>query len=143
VQEAKETPIVKVLDAASLPERKSFPSRAADGAAGRVSGGRRGGMSVVARSNWSARIRQDPGKVFAARSAADGASADALGGAQWFARQAATHKVWLRLVRRGETRSLRISPQISRKLWKNKEVSWQLALWLTGRSCLRTFQELS
>ena len=62
VQEAKDTPSVKVLDSPSVPERKSFPPRlliillcallAAVGA----------GMAVIAEARWQATDPQDPDK---------------------------------------------------------------------------------
>jgi capsule polysaccharide export protein KpsE/RkpR len=65
VQEAKETPSVKVLDAARVPEKKSFPPRTFITLLG---GFVFAGAAVVAlsvRRQWNATDAQDPGKLFA------------------------------------------------------------------------------
>ena len=47
VQEAKETPSVKVLDAANIPEKKSYPPRLViDAAGGRAGPGVRRGLAM-------------------------------------------------------------------------------------------------
>jgi len=102
VQEAKEIPSVKVLDAASLPERKSFPPRMLIALLGAslVSGA--AGMSIVARASWEETDSKDPGKAFAQE-----VLQTVEAGMPWAEPngsrvQAATHRVWLRLVRREE-----------------------------------------
>ncbi len=102
VQEAKEIPSVKVLDAASLPERKSFPPRTLIALLGAFAVAGAAGMSIMARASWEEADSKDPGKVFA-REVLQTVEA----GMPWAEPngsrvQAATHKVWLRLVRRGE-----------------------------------------
>jgi uncharacterized protein involved in exopolysaccharide biosynthesis len=65
VQEAKETPSVKVLDEASVPERKSFPPRLLIiGLVALLSLG--GGIfGVFLRSQWNETDAHDPGRLFA------------------------------------------------------------------------------
>jgi len=102
VQEAKETPSVKVLDAASLPERKSFPPRTLMALLGAFLVAGAAGMSVVARSKWERTDSQDPGKVFAQEVLQTVQARMPWAEPNGSRVQAATHKVWLRLVRRGE-----------------------------------------
>lgn len=92
VQEVRETPSVKVLDAAAVPERKSFPPRtqivylcaclALFGAA----------FSVVTHTHWKQMPSNDPGKVFTQEVFQ---SMNAL--MPW----TTPHRVWIRLVQRG------------------------------------------
>jgi len=84
VQEAKEIPSVKVLDAASLPERKSFPPRTLIALLGAFVVSGAAAMSIVARELGGDGFER-PRKSFRARSSADGGSGHALGGAQRFA----------------------------------------------------------
>ena len=103
VQEAKETPSVKVLDAASVPERKSFPPRTLIAllVAFLVSGA--AVTSLVARSAWDQTDSNDPGKVFAQEVLQMVHARMPWAEPNGSLVQAATHKVWLRLVRRGGT----------------------------------------
>jgi uncharacterized protein involved in exopolysaccharide biosynthesis len=101
VQEAKETPSVKMLDEASLPEAASFPPRslivlllASTGLVG-------AGVWVIARDRWECVDAADPKKRFSQDVLAGVNSAMPWAhpnGSRW---QAATHQVWLRLARRG------------------------------------------
>lgn len=102
VQEAKETPSVKVLDAASLPERKSFPPRTLIMLLGAFVVTAFAGMSVVARSNWEQTNAQDPGKVLAQEVLQTMQKRMPWAEPNGSRVQAATHRVWVRLVRRGE-----------------------------------------
>jgi len=102
VQEAKEIPSVKVLDAASLPERKSFPPRTLIALLGAFVVSGAAAMSIVARASWEEADSKDPGKVFAQE-----VLQTVEAGMPWAEPngsrvQAATHRVWLRLVRRRE-----------------------------------------
>jgi hypothetical protein len=107
VQEVRETPSVKVLDAAAVPERKSFPPRtlivylcvslALFGSA----------FSVVTHTHWKQMPSNDPGKVFTQEVFQ---SMNAL--MPWTTPngsrlQATTHRVWIRLVRRGASAEAR------------------------------------
>jgi capsule polysaccharide export protein KpsE/RkpR len=65
VQEAKETPSVKVLDAASLPERKSFPPRTLIALLVTLVVSSGAVMFVVAHSAWEQTAANDPGKLLA------------------------------------------------------------------------------
>jgi len=102
VQEAKETPSVKVLDAASLPERKSFPPRTLIALLGTFLVTGAAAMLVVVRLSWDQTDAKDPGKAFAQE-----VLQTVQGRMPWAEPngsrvQAAAHKVWVRLVRRGE-----------------------------------------
>jgi uncharacterized protein involved in exopolysaccharide biosynthesis len=101
VQEAKETPSVKVLDSASLPERKLFPPRTLIALLGAFMFAGVAGMSVVARSSWERTDANDPGKVFAQEVLQTVQARMPWAEPNGSRAQAATHKVWIRLVRRG------------------------------------------
>lgn len=100
VQEAKETPSVKVLDAASLPEKKSFPPRTLivlmSGFL--VFGG--AAMFIVARATWEQTDTNDAGKVLAQEVLQTVQARMPWAEPNGSRVQAATHKVWVRLVRR-------------------------------------------
>ena len=104
VEEAKETPTVKLLDDASLPERRSFPPRLLItllcGAAASL-----GAMSwVVVHERWETTDENDPRKQFAQEVLDSMNSAMPWAppnGSRW---QAATNRVWVRCTAR--TRSL-------------------------------------
>jgi capsule polysaccharide export protein KpsE/RkpR len=65
VQEAKETPSVKVLDAARVPERKSFPPRMLIACATSVAFLALAALWIVGRSRWNETDATDPTKLFA------------------------------------------------------------------------------
>jgi uncharacterized protein involved in exopolysaccharide biosynthesis len=65
VQEAKETPSVKILDAPLVPEKKSFPPRTLIALLGAFLGLGAATMFVFVRSHWDEVDLNDPGKVFA------------------------------------------------------------------------------
>jgi uncharacterized protein involved in exopolysaccharide biosynthesis len=100
VQEAKETPSVKVLDPARVPENKSFPPRLMIiflctflVLAGAI-------VWVVGQGLWAEVDPQDPGKIFM-----DEVFQTVNARMPWATPngspvQAATHRVWIRLVRR-------------------------------------------
>ncbi len=64
VQEAKETPTVKVLDPANLPERRSFPPRMSITLMCAVFGFAAGVFWLIVRSRWEQTAAIDPRKVF-------------------------------------------------------------------------------
>jgi uncharacterized protein involved in exopolysaccharide biosynthesis len=100
VQEAKETPSVKVLDVARVPERKSFPPRGdialltAFLALGLAS------VVVFARSSWNEADSDDPGKILAKEVFYSVNSRMPWSEPNGSRLQGAAHKVWVRLVRR-------------------------------------------
>jgi uncharacterized protein involved in exopolysaccharide biosynthesis len=100
VQEAKETPSVKVLDVARIPEKKSYPPRLLImifcGFLALT-----GGMVLnLGRVRWSEVDAQDPRKVFA-QEVIQTVDASAPWAAPNGSRlQAMSHRVWLKLVRR-------------------------------------------
>jgi len=100
VQEAKETPTVKVLDHANLPEKKSFPPRLAIIFLGVCLSAVGGAVWVVKRARWERTDPRDPGKVLALEvfrtvnakmpwSTPNGSRLHAL-----------THRAWVRLARK-------------------------------------------
>jgi len=100
VQEAKETPSVKVLDAANVPERKSFPPRLLIIFLCTCFGSAAGAFWILARAQWDRIDGSDPRKMFA-RDVFQTFNASmpwsAPNGSRW---QAATHRAWTRVVRR-------------------------------------------
>jgi capsule polysaccharide export protein KpsE/RkpR len=100
VQEAKETPSVKVLDSPNFPERKSFPPRVLIIFLCACFALTAGGLWVIARSQWQQVDAQNPRKIFVqdvfhvCNQAMPWASPN---GSRW---QAATHRVWVKVVPR-------------------------------------------
>lgn len=105
VQEAKETPTVKVLDHANLPEKKSFPPRVVVIFLTLCLSVISGGLWVIGRARWERTDVNDPGKVLATEvfqkvnaklpwSTPNGSRFHAM-----------THKAWTRFARKrsGET----------------------------------------
>ena len=103
VEEAKELPSVKVLDAAIVPERKSFPPRLLLAAmcgflalAGAI-------LSIFARLRWERVDSADPGKVLAREIFASFNSKMPWATPNGSRSQAMTHSVWTRIVRRHDS----------------------------------------
>lgn len=65
VEEARETPSVKVLDAADLPERKSFPPRTALVLLGTATVFLLASFWILAKAGWQKIDSNDPGKMLA------------------------------------------------------------------------------
>ncbi len=65
VEEARETPSVKVLDPALKPERKSYPPRTFVALAGTVLLVSLGGVWILGRARWEQIDASDPGKILA------------------------------------------------------------------------------
>ncbi len=100
VQEAKETPSVKVLDAASLPERKVYPPRLLIMFWGALVGWAAAALWIVAQAQWQQTDSRNPGKMLAREvfetvnavmpwAPENGGRAHAL-----------THRLWLRVAER-------------------------------------------
>ena len=66
VQEAKEIPSVKVLDAAVVPTKKTFPPRAVITVLGTLLGLAAAITWILLKTRWDSVEASDPGKVFAA-----------------------------------------------------------------------------
>src|SRR6185437_15378514 len=71
VEEAKETPSVKVLDAPDIPEKKSFPPRSLIVIFGTLLTGMLTVAWVMGRAKWEATSSDDPGKAFMVQVLAD------------------------------------------------------------------------
>lgn len=65
VEEAKETPSVRVLDPADVPEKKSWPNRLLISFLGAMFAGVFGVAWVMGNAKWQAVDQQDPGKILA------------------------------------------------------------------------------
>jgi capsule polysaccharide export protein KpsE/RkpR len=63
VEEARETPSVKVLDVADVPEKKSFPPRLIMIVVGTIFAFAMGGVWVLAQARWREMDPEDPGKM--------------------------------------------------------------------------------
>ena len=103
VQEAKETPSIKVLDAPAVPERKSFPPRLLIMFLCTFFSVAGGVVWVLGRKRWEEANADDPGKALASDvfRTVNANMPWALPNGSRF--QAVTHKVWAKLVRRGES----------------------------------------
>ena len=103
VQEAKETPSVKVLDVATVPERKSYPPRlrilqlcTAVGLAVSV-------VWISGRKRWHDAAAEDPRKVFAQEVLQTMNARMPWAPPNGSRLQTVTHRVWLRLARRPDS----------------------------------------
>lgn len=107
VQEAKETPSVKMLDEASLPEVRSFPPRTLIALLCAFTVLLGASAWIVARQRWERMDAADPKKQFA-QEVFDGLNSAmpwaSPNGSRW---QAATHQVWLRLASRNHPQGCR------------------------------------
>ncbi len=102
VQEAKETPSVKVLDAPAVPERKSFPPRLLIMFLCTFFAFAWGVVWVLGRTRWEETNANDPGKALASdvfRTVNASMPWAPPNGSRF---QAVTHGVWVKLVRRSE-----------------------------------------
>jgi len=100
VQEAKETPSVKVLDPARVPEKKSFPPRLLIMALCTFFALAAGIVLRLGKAHWHEVDPSDPGKVLA-QEIFQAANAHMPWATPNGSRvQAATHRVWTRLARR-------------------------------------------
>jgi len=100
VQEAKETPSVKVLDDASLPERHSFPPRTMIALFGGFVALAGSAFWLLARQRWERTSALDSKKQFAEEVFRDVNSMmpwATPNGSRW---QAASHRVWIRFANR-------------------------------------------
>jgi hypothetical protein len=111
VQEAKETPSVKVLDAASIPERKSFPPRlliallcALFGLTGAV-------IWVLGRARWQ-EAGDDSGKVLATEVFHTVNARMPWATPNGSHVQAMMHRVWLQVVRRSDSEKSTEEPSV-------------------------------
>lgn len=111
VEEAKETPSVKVLDDASFPERRSFPPRALIALAAAATASLSFSAWVLAKRRWQRMDERDRRKRLAAQILDDVRAVMPWtnpGGSRW---QAASHQAWVRVMsqvsgRRRERRGL-------------------------------------
>lgn len=113
VQEAKETPSVKMLDEASLPERRSFPPRTLIALCGALAGFVGASVCIVARQGWQRVAASNPKKQFA-EEVFQGVNSRmpwaTPNGSRW---QAAAHRVWVRLLNGNKTNGNRMAREAS------------------------------
>jgi uncharacterized protein involved in exopolysaccharide biosynthesis len=102
VQEAKETPSVKVLDAAAVPERKSYPPRLLITLLGGFFAFGVVVLGIFARERWKQTDAKDPGKMFAQEVLESVNTYMPWTTPNGSRLQGMTHKVWVRVVRRSE-----------------------------------------
>ena len=103
VEEAKELPSVKVLDAAIVPERKSFPPRLLLVALCVLLALAGATLWIFARLRWERVDSADPGKVLAREIFASFNSKMPWATPNGSRSQAMTHSVWTRIVRRRDS----------------------------------------
>lgn len=103
VQEAKETPSVKVLDSAQVPERKSFPPRTLITLVIAMMSVASAGAWMLFRQQWLAVSADNSGKALATEimNSVNAQMPWAPPNGSRF--QAATHRVWKKVVRRGDS----------------------------------------
>jgi capsule polysaccharide export protein KpsE/RkpR len=100
VQEAKETPSVKVLDAARIPERKSFPPRLLTVFLCTSLALACAAVLALGKARWERADAQDPGKVLAQEVFQTVNARMPWAPPNGSRLQAMTHRVWVRLARR-------------------------------------------
>jgi hypothetical protein len=106
VEEAKETPSVKVLDPPDIPEKKSFPPRLAIALSCSMLALASGAFFVLAQAQWDRTDSNHPGKALAREivQTLDSSMPWATPNGSRF--QAMTNRVWVRFVQRdGSTKS--------------------------------------
>ncbi len=97
VQEAKETPSVKVLDAAAVPETKSFPPRILITLAGGILMFCAASLWIFSRHKWDEMDARDPGKLFAQEVMASVSAYMPWTSSNGSGTQAAAHSLWARV----------------------------------------------
>jgi uncharacterized protein involved in exopolysaccharide biosynthesis len=100
VQEAKETPSVKVLDPATIPEKKSYPPRLLIIFLGTMLAVFVSVVWVLGSNRWAETDPQDPRKLLAQEVVSTMAGHMPWATPNGSRVQAATHRVWKRLARR-------------------------------------------
>jgi len=100
VQEAKETPSVKVLDPAKIPEKKSFPPRLVIMFLGTFLVCAMSVVWVLGSARWEEVDTQDPRKVLVQEVAGSLKAGMPWAPPNGSRAQAAAHRVWTRVVRR-------------------------------------------
>jgi capsule polysaccharide export protein KpsE/RkpR len=100
VQEAKETPSVKILDPASIPEKKSFPPRLMIISLGTLFAVSVSVVWVLASNRWLEADPQDPRKILAHEVAATLTARMPWASPNGSRFQAMTNRVWVKLARR-------------------------------------------
>ena len=111
VQEAKETPSVKVLDAAAIPERKSFPPRAMIIFLCALFALAGGVLCVLGQTRWQEVAPDNPGKVLAREVLQTMNARMPWAPPNGSRLQAVTNRVWLRLARRNSSAKQAEEPQ--------------------------------
>jgi uncharacterized protein involved in exopolysaccharide biosynthesis len=103
LQEAKDTPSVRVLDPASVPERKSFPPRMIIILLSAFAAWGAGAMWLLGRARWEQIDPEDTGKVLASEVVQKISSTLAWKSPPGSRMHAWVHGFWVWLIRRPET----------------------------------------
>jgi uncharacterized protein involved in exopolysaccharide biosynthesis len=103
VQEAKETPSVKILDPATIPEKKSYPPRLLIIFLGTFFAVSVSLVWVLGSKHWAETDAQDPRKVLAQEVASTMAARMPWATPNGSRIQAMTNRVWVKVVRRGHS----------------------------------------
>ena len=103
VQEAKETPSVKILDPATIPEKKSYPPRLLIIFLGTLFAVCASVVWVLGSKHWQETDPQDPRKVLAQEVVSTMAGHMPWATPNGSRFQAMTNRVWVKLVRRGDS----------------------------------------
>jgi uncharacterized protein involved in exopolysaccharide biosynthesis len=103
VEEAKETPSVKVLDPPDLPDRKSFPPRLIIVLSCSTLAFVAGGLFVFARASWDRVDSTNPGKALAQEIGQTVNAKMPWSDPNGSRVQAMTNRIWVRLVRRSDS----------------------------------------
>ncbi len=110
VQEAKETPAIKVLDPASRPERRSFPPRMSIIFMCASFGLAAGVFWLIVRNRWEQTDAMDPRKLFAEEVLNSVKAYMPWAPPNGSRAQAIAHGLWLRVARRGNPSTLPDKP---------------------------------
>jgi uncharacterized protein involved in exopolysaccharide biosynthesis len=111
VREAKETPVVKVLDPASRPERRSFPPRMSIILMCASFGLAAGVFWMIVRHHWEQTDAMDPRKLFAGEVLHSMNAYMPWTPPNGSRAQAIAHGLWLRIARRGTSSTLPDKPE--------------------------------
>lgn len=103
VQEVRETPSVKVLDAAAVPERKSFPPRTLIASVFTIMVLMGAAAVALSRAHWEQTDAQDPGKIFAQEVFGTVNAHMPWGTPNGSRLQALSHRIWVRVTRHGNS----------------------------------------
>jgi uncharacterized protein involved in exopolysaccharide biosynthesis len=109
VQEVRETPSVKVLDAAAVPERKSFPPRTLIVSVFVMMALMGAATVALSRAHWEQTDAQDPGKILAQEVFGTVNAHMPWGTPNGSRLQALSHRIWVRVTRHEDLAESQVS----------------------------------